>query len=74
MSLNLKEDLPVELVGLSKPGMNGKKGTLVKFDTEKGRWKVQVEGKQLLIKPTNIQPGLVMGGEEGSKGYLVSRD
>lgn len=56
LSQCLKERKPVELYGLTQAELNGKKGFLVDFDSEKGRWKVAVEGKSFLIQPNNIKP------------------
>ena len=45
----------VELRGLvSKPELNGRCGTVVSWDADKGRAGVKVGNRQLLLKPTNL--------------------
>lgn len=50
---------PVELTGLSaRPEMNGARGVLARWISEKGRWKVEVEGhtEGCVVKPENVRP------------------
>jgi len=56
LSKCLREGKPVELLVQSQPGLKGKKGFLVEFDTEKRKWKVKVNGLSLLIKPEDLKP------------------
>merc|ERR1712216_364222 len=40
----------VRIIGLeSRPGLNGKRGTLVAYFTGKGRWQVKIDGEDLLL-------------------------
>ena len=49
----------MELFALSQPGLKCKKGFLVEFDNEKGKWKVKVNGLSLLINPEDIRPAYI---------------
>ena len=46
----------VEITGTSRADLNGKRGTAVSFDTDKGRYRVRVRGSDMYLKPSNLLP------------------
>ena len=46
----------VEITGTSRADLNGKRGTTVSFDTDKGRYRVRVRGSDMYLKPSNLLP------------------
>ena len=46
----------VEITGTSRADLNGKRGTAISFDTDKGRYRVRVRGSDMYLKPSNLLP------------------
>ena len=46
----------VEITGTSRADLNGKRGTAINFDTDKGRYRVRVRGSDMYLKPSNLLP------------------
>ena len=46
----------VEITGTSRADLNGKRGTAISFDTDKGRYRVRVRGNDMYLKPSNLLP------------------
>ena len=46
----------VEITGTSRADLNGRRGTAVSFDTDKGRYRVRVRGSDMYLKPSNLLP------------------
>ena len=46
----------IEITGTSRADLNGKRGTAISFDTDKGRYRVRVRGSDMYLKPSNLLP------------------
>ena len=69
LGTELKPGLTVKVVGLKNaPEHNGKRGKLVSFDAERGRWEVRMRsGKAMKIKSENLASDPVTGDTTTSR-------
>ena len=46
----------VEITGTSRADLNGKRGTAISFDTDKGRYRVRVRGSDMYLSENSGIP------------------
>jgi hypothetical protein len=75
---NKKQETPllfkrVVINGLvAKPELNGRTGTVISFDVDKGRYSVELSDCFVMIKPCNLLPTTVCGGLYVAKSYAYT--